>query len=303
MSLPETWQLPGRAGGNSWSPWGRGDPTANRHGKGPLQEGTGLPRCGMVWADWRSRQAREAQPFANPISQGYEVLLGRPAQPSPAGTGAITTGPRLPTTTELTGAAPLPRLCSRERLLPHVLRAHRRTALRSRQPAARPGALHRQRPPQPGLGVHLAGNAMPWRDGGPGGSLPTPNTLCRQQCLCALQYKPAPLPTPAQHPPRGAPAPSDTRGSCRNGRASSSSTYGWGAREHPRGDHRHHPLPGLPAWQGMLHLEHHIIKNTNLRSRKQRLEVLFERTRGAEVSPCPPASGAAWSWATGSIPG
>lgn len=118
VDLPKTWQLPGRAGGSSLgaSQWGGRDPTATRHGTGPvdLRESTVVPRCVMVWAD-PGRHGHLPTPF----HQGTRCCLA-------------TAGPWLPTSTELTGAAPL------EWLLPHVLQAHWRG-----QPAAQPSMFHR----------------------------------------------------------------------------------------------------------------------------------------------------------------
>lgn len=135
-----------------------------------------------------------------------------------------------------------PRLCSPERLRPYVLRAHRRSVTPAPSPPARArGTPCRER------------NAL-------AGLFPPQNTLCQQQYLWALLYKPAPQTAPAQHPPRGAPAPSDTRGSRRNG------------RPHPAAPGRAQegttdaiPRRGLPAWQGMLPLEHHAVKKYQLK--------------------------------------
>lgn len=123
--------------------------------------------------------------------------------------------------------------------------------------------------------------------------------LCQQQYLWALLYKSAPRTAPAQHPPRGAPAPSDTRRSRRNG------------RPHPAAPGRAQegttdaiPRRGLPAWQGMLPLEHHAVKKYQLKKWQIALGgAVLERTHGAKVSPRAPASRASWSGATGSIPG
>lgn len=221
---------------NSWSPWGRGDPTANRHGNGPLdlQDSTGVPRGGTVWADRRSRQAREAQPFGNPISQGHEALLGQRGQPSPV------LPAQDPPPLDL-GFPPPP--SSPEPLL------RPGSALRSgcgRTCSEHTGdRLNRHHPPEPGLGAHLAGNAMPWQVSS------RPKTRCANSNTCAPsstnplrglllpsthREEPQHPRTPGAHagtvspiqqhpgePKRGPPTPS-LAGGCRHGRGCSPSS-------------------------------------------------------------------------------
>lgn len=106
-------------------------------------------------------------------------------------------------------------------------------------------------------GTHLAGNTTSWREEAPGRSFlphPAPNTLC-------TLLDPH---TPAQHPPRGAPAPSDTQGSHRN------------SHSHPAaprvGSEKGPPPPPCPVGAagvaGELHLEHPVVKNHQLKKQE-----------------------------------
>lgn len=139
-----------------------------------------MPSCGMVRADWRSRQAREAQPFANPISLlGHACSPAQPAQELPSPDPGFLPPP----------SSPESLLCPHSTLgsgCCHTCSEHtgeQRCAAGS--PRHAPARYTGTVPPKPGLRAHLAGNGTPWRDGGQTGLFPPP-TRCAGSNACAL---------------------------------------------------------------------------------------------------------------------
>lgn len=254
MNLPEIWQLPGRAGGNSQSPRGTGDPEANRHGDGPpdLHQGDEV-RCGLGKLEIPAHEGGTA--VCQPHLTGVQGVAWPRVQPSSA---LPPPEPPLPDLGFLPPPSSLSCSSARAVLSGAVVatRARSPPASSAVQPAACGVPWHIMPapcPPARACGTPRREHTALARRG-PGGSLPAPNTLCRQQCSCTLLYKPAPLPAPAQRPPRGAPAPWDTRGSRRNGQPHPAAPIAgrWGSTQEgttnaiPRRGSRH--AGGCSSW-------------------------------------------------------